>query len=223
MEWVRDNIQNFGGDPARIILFGQSAGAASIDLYSYAWADDPIVAGIIPESGNAWGWALPSTKARAAPFWFNVTETLGCGNASSDPEEVLSCMRTKNSTAVLNAAPVSTGTAAFVGGFGPTADDEVVFANVSDRTPARIPVLIGNTNYEAGLFRLQFALDGTLYPDRFWDALNLQAFTCPTGLRANTSIKNDIPVWRYRYFGDFPNLRVSFLTLLSLYVIVTIF
>lgn len=36
IEWVYDNIANFGGDPDRILLFGQSAGAASVDTYSYA-------------------------------------------------------------------------------------------------------------------------------------------------------------------------------------------
>jgi acetyl esterase/lipase len=36
IEWVHMNIGNFGGDPNRILLFGQSAGASSADLYSYA-------------------------------------------------------------------------------------------------------------------------------------------------------------------------------------------
>ncbi|KAK9854239.1 hypothetical protein MYU51_004095 [Penicillium brevicompactum] len=36
IEWVHKNIAQFGGDPNQILLFGQSAGASSADLYSYA-------------------------------------------------------------------------------------------------------------------------------------------------------------------------------------------
>src|ERR1700744_3104117 len=52
LEWVRDNIDRFGGDVARISLFGHSAGASSIDLHRYAWAKDPIAAGFITQSGT---------------------------------------------------------------------------------------------------------------------------------------------------------------------------
>jgi carboxylesterase type B len=45
IEWVYDNIMAFGGDPERIILFGESAGAAATDIYSYMHPDDGIVKG----------------------------------------------------------------------------------------------------------------------------------------------------------------------------------
>jgi carboxylesterase type B len=45
VNWVHDNIANFGGDPDRIILFGQSAGGAATDAYTFAHPDDTIVKG----------------------------------------------------------------------------------------------------------------------------------------------------------------------------------
>ena len=34
LQFVRDNIRNFGGDPGKVTIFGQSAGGASVGLLS---------------------------------------------------------------------------------------------------------------------------------------------------------------------------------------------
>lgn len=178
-------------------------------MYSYAWTKDPIATGFIPESGNAIGWGLPNSAAFAASAWYDTSSTLGCGDSNSDSEAVLSCMRRQNYTAVLDATPEAKGTSSILGFFGPTVDDTLVFSDYRSRTPAKVPMLIGNNDYEGGLFRTQFGLAGQFYPDKFWTALNLQAFTCPTGIRANLSVAAGNPTWRYRYHGVFPNLDIS--------------
>ena len=52
IEWIRDNIAAFGGDPNRIVLFGDGSGATSIDFYKFAWTKDPIASGFIGQSGS---------------------------------------------------------------------------------------------------------------------------------------------------------------------------
>ena len=45
INWVHTNIAAFGGDPNRIVLFGESAGSISADAYTYANPGDTIVKG----------------------------------------------------------------------------------------------------------------------------------------------------------------------------------
>lgn len=55
VRWLRDNVAQYGGDPDRIVLSGQSAGAAHVAAYvahkAYHAADGGGIAGVILMSG----------------------------------------------------------------------------------------------------------------------------------------------------------------------------
>ncbi|CZR66009.1 related to acetylcholinesterase precursor [Phialocephala subalpina] len=208
VEWVRDNIAAFGGDPDRITLVGQSAGASSVDFYSYAYTEDPIVGGFILQSGTATAFGITQHDNLAA--WWTTSVNLGCGAQGVVALAAsLSCVRGKPFTDVLAAAGLASANGNFLGAFAPTIDETLVFSDYEARSLAgnfiQAPVLVGNTDYEAGFLGLVApAYYASLSPaDR--TAYNLVYFECPTAKAAFLRALHGVPTWRYRWFGQYPN------------------
>jgi para-nitrobenzyl esterase len=53
LEWVRDNIENFGGDPSRVTIFGQSGGAGKTTTLMAMPSAQGLFHGSIAQSGSA--------------------------------------------------------------------------------------------------------------------------------------------------------------------------
>ncbi|KAF6820306.1 carboxylesterase [Colletotrichum plurivorum] len=207
LEWVRDNVAKFGGDVERITIFGQSAGGSLVDYYSYGYASDPIANGFIPMSGVATGFGVFTNETVNAK-WFNISSNIGCGDNAADHKAVSECMLKKPADEIiskgLSASDAGLGSAGGLS-FAPTVDDALIFADYSDRESAKGGYLIGNLENEAGLFKLASPDTNATY----WLGFNLVAFTCPAARRAARAVAAGHPTWRYRYFGDYPNLAVT--------------
>jgi para-nitrobenzyl esterase len=77
LRWVRDNIAAFGGDAARVTLFGESAGGTDIAALMHMPVAKGLFARAIIESGylRADALATPATAEKATSAWFARDET----------------------------------------------------------------------------------------------------------------------------------------------------
>ena len=66
LEWVRDNISNFGGDPDNVTIFGQSGGGAKVGTLMAMPAAKGLFHRAIVQSGSSLRMGLPEDSARIA-------------------------------------------------------------------------------------------------------------------------------------------------------------
>lgn len=131
VQWCQKNIAAFGGDPSRMVLWGQSAGSISVDMYNFAYPDDPVVGGFIMDSGTAES-GLTSADTPHSNFTF-VAENVGCDGLSGDPAKELECMRGVDAIQIKDflLSYGESGASPSLS-FNPVPDEKVVFSNYTE-------------------------------------------------------------------------------------------
>lgn len=181
LRWVRDNIGAFGGDPAKVTIAGESAGAISVCDHLVAPESTGLFRAAIMQSGPCQAQAgLDAAKRISVGF----AAGLGCAR----PASAARCLRDLPAARLEGGPPyVRIGANILTGPVTGTSRLPAPPQTVVNRGgTARVPVLIGNTTDEFTLFVAMMYLRRKGLPDY-------------RTLLADTFGKSEVPAIAARY------------------------
>jgi len=173
LEWVRDNIANFGGDPGCVTVFGQSGGGAKIATLMAM----PAAAGLFHRAATMSGQQVTASGPLNATRRTNAyVEALGLNASTARDIATLPALRLVE--ALQQGDPVLGFGSLY---FGPVLDESHLMRHpfYPDAAPQSlsIPMMIGNTHDETrgfvGADRSLFALTWDEVPERLASAMRV--------------------------------------------------
>ena len=162
LDWVKKNIAAFGGDPARVTIFGESAGGGAVAALMLVPQAKGLFHRAIAESPYVHGWDRPlSARARGWEPAENVGRELGKTlGATGDNAAALGALRAATTEAIMKVADEGplfrwSGTI-----WAPNVDGWVIpedpIAMYNAGRQHNVPLIAGVNDNEGSLFRSRF-------------------------------------------------------------------
>ena len=178
LKWIHENIHAFGGDPARVFLFGESAGALSVSSHLVSEESWPYFSSAGLESGALPGY-LPQARGWGEEQYQNFLQSLNCTTVDC-------LLRLSDEDIILKGN--------FGGGGQPILDGVVLRHNIYDALKtsavADVPIIMGNTLTDQTQVTGSAVLPGVLSAGMTEE--DLEKMQCGLGenFRKNVSVLN---------------------------------
>jgi para-nitrobenzyl esterase len=174
LRWVRDNIADFGGDPQRVTIFGESAGGGSVTTLLACPEAAGLFHGAIVQSGTAEILLRPPAAADVAE---RILHQLELTPATADElldvpaDEVLAAQTAVEATLLQTRPPTDgSGPGYLQLPFQPVVDGDLIpqrpIPAIRAGSAAGIPLVVGTTKDEWNLFMLSELGRGPLSEER---------------------------------------------------------
>ena len=202
LKWVQANIENFGGDPKKVMIFGHSAGATA----TCAVLVSPLAKDLFSSAAIQSGWCGAATAQERRDAGVKVAEKLGCRGNDANAAACLRRLQPRNILREVGAfdrnyyifAPWQTSHTLAAGA---TVDGQVLpdvpLNMLKAGTHNHVPLIIGSTHDEfqffiADVFSIVTCHDHVDYiRKQFGNDANavLQKYPCPFGLPRDASVQ----------------------------------
>lgn len=152
LEWVCDNIVNFGGDPGNVTIFGQSGGGGKVGTLTGMPAAEGLFHKAIVQSGSMLRMMTSDNSRRIGRETAAILglDKNNIGAIDTIPYEQLLAAGEKAIAKVK--AEVGAEGGAFIFGWAPTVDGDVLpehpYGNEAPQQSRDIPMMIGTTLHE---------------------------------------------------------------------------
>lgn len=162
LQWVKENIKAFGGNPNKVTVFGESAGAISISCLMLNQSTDLFHGAIMMSGAQSTSPLGPTADVWQGPYDM-VAQLTGCKNASTPitaagNQSTFDCLKKVPAETLLNATITTKNNLLYALGFvwGPSVDGDIIpgapWKLLEEGKFARIPFISGNNVDEGTLF-----------------------------------------------------------------------